>query len=97
LIPERAPSKISHDAALATLKLNLLAPIPRTIELEYVEGLNDAALVAFMSARVGSISDNRRGGWYSYQASKAELNQLVKTFSCKQGRRRWVWGCIRGW
>lgn len=110
LIPERAPSKISHDAALATLKLNLLAPmmlmkhfaafLPRTIELEYVEGLNDAALMAFMSARVGSISDNRRGGWYSYQASKAELNQLVKTLdifcSCKQGRRRWVWGCIWG-
>lgn len=33
-----------------------------------------------MSARVGSISDNRLGGWYSYRASKAGVNQLVKTF-----------------
>jgi NAD(P)-dependent dehydrogenase (short-subunit alcohol dehydrogenase family) len=76
LIPERAPDKILYDAALATLKLNLLAPmmlmkhfaafLPRkTTELEHVEGLNDAALMAFMSARVGSISDNQRGGWYA--------------------------------
>jgi NAD(P)-dependent dehydrogenase (short-subunit alcohol dehydrogenase family) len=33
-----------------------------------------------MSARVGSITDNRLGGWYSYRASKAGVNQLVKTF-----------------
>ena len=35
---------------------------------------------ATMSARVGSISDNGLGGWYSYRASKAAVNQLVKTF-----------------
>lgn len=33
-----------------------------------------------MSARVGSISDNRLGGWYSYRASKAGVNQITKTF-----------------
>lgn len=33
-----------------------------------------------MSARVGSISDNSLGGWYSYRASKAALNQVIKTF-----------------
>lgn len=33
-----------------------------------------------MSARVGSISDNTLGGWYSYRASKAALNQVTKTF-----------------
>ncbi|KAF2859156.1 hypothetical protein K470DRAFT_259171 [Piedraia hortae CBS 480.64] len=33
-----------------------------------------------MSARVGSISDNRIGGWYSYRSSKAALNQITKTF-----------------
>ena len=35
--------------------------------------------MAIMSARVGSISDNDLGGWYSYRASKAGVNQLVKT------------------
>jgi NAD(P)-dependent dehydrogenase (short-subunit alcohol dehydrogenase family) len=44
------------------------------------KGLHPArATMALMSARVGSISDNRLGGWYSYRASKAAVNQLVKT------------------
>ena len=37
------------------------------------------AVFATLSARVGSIADNRLGGWYSYRASKAALNQLVRT------------------
>lgn len=42
--------------------------------------LPSTSTVAVMSARVGSISDNRLGGWYSYRASKAGVNQVVKTF-----------------
>ena len=34
-----------------------------------------------MSAKIGSISDNKIGGWYSYRASKAALNQIIKNFS----------------
>jgi NAD(P)-dependent dehydrogenase (short-subunit alcohol dehydrogenase family) len=34
----------------------------------------------FLSARVGSVTDNRKGGWYSYRASKGALNQLVRTY-----------------
>ena len=94
LSPERAPEKVEYETALETLKLNLLAPmmlakyfvplLPNRLQskqpLEKVEGLNnDLAVLAFMSARVGSISDNARGGWYSYRSSKAGLNQLVKT------------------
>ncbi|KAK3080283.1 hypothetical protein LTS18_002657 [Coniosporium uncinatum] len=46
-----------------------------------LDGLNPSHVVwAVMSARVGSISDNALGGWYSYRASKAAVNQLVKTF-----------------
>ena len=40
---------------------------------------SDKAVFATLSARVGSIDDNRLGGWYSYRASKAALNQLVRT------------------
>jgi NAD(P)-dependent dehydrogenase (short-subunit alcohol dehydrogenase family) len=90
LVPERAPEKIEYDSALATLKLNLLAPmmlvkhftafLPRkATKLEPLDGLNDTAILALMSARVGSISDNERGGWFSYRASKAGVNQLVKS------------------
>lgn len=45
-----------------------------------MEGLPEIATTAVMSARVGSIGDNRLGGWYSYRASKAGVNQTVKTF-----------------
>ena len=38
-------------------------------------------LFAALSARVGSISDNRLGGWHAYRASKAALNQLLRTIA----------------
>jgi NAD(P)-dependent dehydrogenase (short-subunit alcohol dehydrogenase family) len=40
-----------------------------------------------LSARIGSISDNRAGGWYSYRASKAALNMIVKTASIELKRK----------
>jgi NAD(P)-dependent dehydrogenase (short-subunit alcohol dehydrogenase family) len=42
---------------------------------------SSACTVTFFSARVGSISDNQRGGWYSYRSSKAALNMLLKSAS----------------
>jgi NAD(P)-dependent dehydrogenase (short-subunit alcohol dehydrogenase family) len=44
------------------------------------------AIFAALSARVGSISDNRLGGWHSYRASKAALNMLVRNFAIEVGR-----------
>lgn len=44
-------------------------------------------IFASLSARVGSIGDNYLGGWYSYRASKAALNQLIKTLSIESSRR----------
>jgi NAD(P)-dependent dehydrogenase (short-subunit alcohol dehydrogenase family) len=46
------------------------------------------AVFATLSARVGSIGDNRLGGWYAYRASKAALNQLVRTAAIELSRRR---------
>ena len=46
-----------------------------------------SAMFATLSARVGSIGDNRLGGWYSYRASKAALNQLVRTAAIELNRR----------
>jgi len=45
------------------------------------------SVFAALSARVGSISDNRLGGWYAYRASKAALNMLIKTLSIELARR----------
>lgn len=95
LYPEKSPSQINADAALLTFRTNTLGPmlmlkhfspfLPKknaspSKDEEEMRGLPLAATIAVMSARVGSISDNRLGGWYSYRASKAGVNQLVKTF-----------------
>ena len=45
------------------------------------------SVIAALSARVGSISDNRLGGWYAYRASKAALNQVLRTASVEVARR----------
>jgi NAD(P)-dependent dehydrogenase (short-subunit alcohol dehydrogenase family) len=45
------------------------------------------SVFAVLSARVGSISDNKLGGWYGYRASKAALNQLVRTLAIEDKRR----------
>ncbi|WP_343060427.1 SDR family NAD(P)-dependent oxidoreductase [Sphingomonas rhizophila] len=46
------------------------------------------AVIAILSARVGSIGDNRLGGWVGYRASKAALNQIIRTFSIELARTR---------
>ncbi|KAL8936906.1 MAG: hypothetical protein Q9216_004685 [Gyalolechia sp. 2 TL-2023] len=93
LHPEKSPSQISHAGALETFKVNTIGPLlfmkhfssflPRkstTLFSQVSSPLPKPAVFACMSARVGSVSDNQLGGWYSYRASKAAVNQLVKTF-----------------
>ncbi len=52
------------------------------------------SVFATLSARVGSIGDNRLGGWYSYRASKAALNQIVRTASIELVRRAPLGLCV---
>ncbi|OQO02292.1 hypothetical protein B0A48_11846 [Cryoendolithus antarcticus] len=91
LHPEKSPTQINYDHALQTLQVNTLGPLtmlkhfspflPRkSTTLESLPGLPSQAVWATMSARVGSITDNNLGGWYSYRASKAAVNQITKTF-----------------
>lgn len=61
----------------ALIMKHVLPALPRT----------GRAVFATLSARVGSIGDNRIGGWYSYRASKAALNQLVHTAAIELARR----------
>ena len=49
---------------------------------------NERSVFATLSARVGSISDNHLGGWYSYRAAKAALNQLMRTAAIELARTR---------
>ena len=49
---------------------------------------NEKAFLACLSARVGSIGDNYLGGWFGYRASKAALNQIVKSASIEFNRKK---------
>ena len=55
---------------------------------------DELSIFASMSARVGSIGDNRLGGWYSYRASKAALNMFTKTLSLEFKRRNKQSVCV---
>jgi NAD(P)-dependent dehydrogenase (short-subunit alcohol dehydrogenase family) len=62
----------------------------QSLEQDESNGLipKNANVVASMSARVGSITDNKLGGWYSYRASKAALNQITKSVSMDLSRKQ---------
>lgn len=75
------PAHLAHNFAVnaigpALLMKHLLPLLPR----------QQRAVFATLSAKVGSISDNRLGGWYGYRAAKAALNQLVRTASIELAR-----------
>lgn len=87
LQPERKLESISSDNMLKVYEANTVTP---SLWLKYLTShlkSNEPCKVALFSARIGSISDNQLGGWYSYRASKAALNMMVKTFSVELARR----------
>lgn len=86
--PEKSIRAIEPDAMAAQFALNAIGP---ALVLKHFTGLlhrDRRSLIAFLSARVGSIGDNRLGGWISYRASKAALNQIVRTSSIEIARTR---------
>jgi len=85
-MPEKRIEDFSSDQFLETIRVNTL--IPTLIAKNFYKKLKkkDRSILAFLSARVGSVSDNRSGGWYSYRASKAALNMMVKNLSIELGR-----------
>ena len=88
----RAPEKRLADldaAALARiLAVNAIGPALLIKHLHDLLPTQGRSLLAVLSARVGSIGDNRLGGWYAYRASKAALNQLLVTAAIELQRRR---------
>ncbi|MCZ4130143.1 SDR family NAD(P)-dependent oxidoreductase [Stutzerimonas balearica] len=77
-MPEKRLADLNPAQLLATFQVNTFGP---ALLLRYFCGLLDRqrGVLAVLSAKVGSIGDNRLGGWYSYRASKAALNMLIKT------------------
>lgn len=84
-MPEKRLADLHYEQMLATFQANTFGP---ALILRYFVPLLDRerAIMAMLSAKVGSIGDNRLGGWYSYRASKAALNMLVKTAAIEVAR-----------
>ena len=87
-----APEKRMADLDAATLarafSINAIAP---ALLLKHFTPLlpgSGRCIFATLSARVGSIGDNRKGGWYGYRASKAAQNMIVRTAAIEVARRR---------
>jgi NAD(P)-dependent dehydrogenase (short-subunit alcohol dehydrogenase family) len=78
------------DAARLARAFAVNAIGPALLMKHFVPLLPTASRCVFatLSARVGSIADNRRGGWYGYRASKAALNMLLRTVAIEACRRR---------
>ncbi len=79
--PEKSISRFTPEGLIRSIELNtlptaLLAKHSRTLLKK-----SPASFFATVSAKVGSIEDNRLGGWYSYRASKAALNMMLKTLA----------------
>ena len=88
----RAPEKRLADLDPATLAqsfaVNAVGPALVIKHFHDLLPLKERGLLAVLSARVGSIGDNRLGGWYSYRASKAALNMLLHTAAIEVARKR---------
>lgn len=85
--PEKKLEDLDPDALRHVFTVNAFGPILLLKALRPVLALKDRSVFAAISARVGSIGDNRLGGWYAYRASKAALNQFLKTASIEMARR----------
>lgn len=103
LTPETALSRVTQANLMTSFQTNTFGPIlvskafaPLLVNAAKQTGANAErpAVIANMSARVGSVGDNRLGGWYSYRSSKTALNQLTKCMSLEFERKRQAVSCI---
>lgn len=86
-LPEKSHREFDADWLAETLRVNAIGPALVAKHLLPLMPKQGRTVFAVLSARIGSISDNRLGGWYGYRMAKAALNQLVRTLSIEERRR----------
>lgn len=87
LQPEKSYRHQELDAFRRVFDINTFGPGIVAKHFLPIMPRTGRAVFAALSARVGSISDNRLGGWHAYRASKAALNMLVRNYAIEQARR----------
>jgi NAD(P)-dependent dehydrogenase (short-subunit alcohol dehydrogenase family) len=85
--PERSLAQLDAAYLQRVLAVNAIGPALLLKHFSPLLPREGEVKLVFISAKVGSIGDNALGGWYGYRASKAALNQLVKTASIELARR----------
>lgn len=85
--PEKSLQQIDPAKMARAFALNAIGPALIMKHMLPILPRTEKSVFATLSARVASIGDNRLGGWYSYRASKAALNQLVRTAAVELARR----------
>jgi NAD(P)-dependent dehydrogenase (short-subunit alcohol dehydrogenase family) len=85
--PEKSWQQLDPQHMAHSFAVNAIGPALLMKHLLPLLARDGKSVFATLSAKVGSIGDNRLGGWYSYRASKAALNQLVHTAAIELRRR----------
>lgn len=92
--PEKSMRALSLDSLVSLFAVNAAGPALVGKHLLPLTPKTRPSLFAVLSARVGSIGDNQLGGWYSYRASKAALNMLVRGLAIEHRRTRPLGICV---
>lgn len=86
--PEKRLDELDATHLLASLQINAVGPGLLLKHFAPLLASGERVIWGKLSARVGSIEDNRKGGWYGYRAAKAALNMLLQTAAIEIARRR---------
>ena len=84
--PEKSINDINFESLKKVFQVNVFGPILLVKKLLPLIKKSQGVKVVFLTARVGSISDNTLGGWHSYRSSKTALNMMIKNFSIELQR-----------
>ncbi|MEO1045064.1 MAG: SDR family NAD(P)-dependent oxidoreductase [Pseudomonadota bacterium] len=85
--PEKALRDLDHAWLMRNYAVNAIGPALLAKHMLPLMPRKERCIFAAISARVGSISDNRLGGWHGYRASKAALNMLIRNIAIEWSRR----------
>jgi NAD(P)-dependent dehydrogenase (short-subunit alcohol dehydrogenase family) len=88
LRPEKRLADVHADALARAFAVNAIGPLLMARHFEPLLAHPERAVFASISARVGSIEDNRLGGWYAYRGSKAAQNMYTRTLAIEWARSR---------
>ena len=86
--PEKHMGALNATQLARAFEINTIGPALLLKHFVPLLATEQRCIYAKLSARVGSISDNRKGGWYGYRAAKAALNMVLQTAAIEAARKR---------